>query len=58
MVVLMVKNTDESTPVIVRAMRVNEAKEEIDCLYESQLLPRQSADFEVGEGQSLVILQR
>lgn len=51
-------NQDMNTPVITRLMRVNTEREEIDCVSESQLLPDQTADFDIGNGQSLVIFER
>jgi len=53
-----ITNTDLERPVITRLMRVDADKEEIDCISEAQLLPDQSADFEIGDGQSLVIFER
>jgi hypothetical protein len=53
-----ITNTDALKPVITRLMRVDPEREEIDCVSEAQLLPEQTADFEVGDGQSLVIFER
>lgn len=52
------KNNDTENPVITRLMRVDPERNEIDCVSEAQLLPDQTADFDVGEGQSLVIFAR
>ncbi len=51
-------NHDIEKPVITRLMRIDIEREEIDCISEAQLLPAQSSDFEVGEGQSLVVFER
>jgi hypothetical protein len=51
-------NSDTQNPVITRLMRVDAERQEIDCVSEAQLLPEQSAEFEVGEGQSLVVFTR
>lgn len=51
-------NHDTENPVITRLMRVNADRSEIDCISEAQLLPEQSADFEIIDGQSLVIFTR
>lgn len=51
-------NNDDVLPVITRLMRLNAENEELDCISEMQLLPEQSADFAVGEGQSLVVFAR
>jgi len=53
-----ITNTDTENPVITRLMRVNEEREEIDCVSEAQLLPEQTAEFDIGDGQSLVIFER
>lgn len=51
-------NNDTEFPVITRLMRISDEREEIDCVSESQLLPDQSAEFEIGDGQSLVVFER
>lgn len=53
-----ITNHDADLPVITRLMRLNEESKEVDCISEAQLLPAQSADFEVLDGQSLVIFTR
>lgn len=53
-----ITNTDLEKAVITRLMRTDAEKQEIDCISEAQLLPEQSADFEVGGAQSLVIFER
>jgi hypothetical protein len=56
--IITIKNTDTELPVITRLMRIDAEEGEIDCVSEAQLLPEQTGDFEVGNGQSLVIFQR
>lgn len=51
-------NNDTENPVITRLMRIDADREEVDCVSEAQLLPAQMAEFEVGEGQSLVVFAR
>jgi hypothetical protein len=53
-----ITNTDSENPVITRLMRVDDDRQEIDCVSEAQLLPYQTAEFEIGEGQSLVVFER
>ncbi len=56
--IITLKNNDTEIPAITRLMRVDPGRNEIDCVSEAQLLPEQTADFEVGEGQSLVVFTR
>ena len=51
-------NNETELPVITRLMRIDTENNEIDCVSEAQLLPDQSAEFEVGDGQSLVVFTR
>lgn len=51
-------NQDVDLPVIVRTIRVDMEGEEIDAKSESQLLPDQTSDFDIGDNEALLVFKR